>query len=66
MCSGTVALLLTAANMTSVERWRDIVVCRGNNVFRNCDCAVDSSKHDKCGSVVKHCCVERQQCVQEL
>ena len=66
MCSGIVAVLLTAANRTGVERWWNIVVWRGNNVFRNCGCTADSSKQDRCGAVVKHSCVERQQCVQEL
>ena len=45
VCSGTVAVLLTAANRTGVERWGN-VVWRGNSVFRNCGCTVDSSKQD--------------------
>ena len=66
MCSGSVAVLLIAANRTGVERYSIIVVCRGNNVLRNSDCTVDSSKQDRFGADLNHCCVERQQCVQEL
>ena len=91
------AVLLIAANRTDLESWWNIDVCRGNivfsncgctvdsskqescavlvelfvwrgnNLFRNCGCTVDSRKQDSCGVlVVKYCCVEMQQCVQEL
>ena len=32
-------------------------------MFRNCGCANDSSKQDRCGAVVRQCWVEREQCV---
>ena len=47
VCSGTVALLLRAANRSGLERWCNIVL-RGNSVFRNCVCTVDSSKQEWC------------------
>jgi len=39
------------------------VIRLGSAQPRNCGCTVDSSTQDRCGAVVKHCCVERQQCV---
>ena len=48
------AVLLIAANKTGVEQCLIIVVWRGNSVFRNCGCTVDSSKQGMRGAVVNH------------
>ena len=66
LCSGTVAVLLIASKRTGVEWWWNVIVLRGNSVFRNCCCTVESIKEGMCGVVVMYCCVERHQCVQEL
>ena len=35
------------------------VIGLGSAQAMNCGCAVDRSKQDKCGEVVKYCCEER-------